>query len=257
MQNLKNKLQATESYEEIALTDEEIQKVLQAARRDKYFAKKNAEYAEKIRQAPQYRTFTAERLYEYSLNRIIEQLPDFVVDEANETIIKSLACYFSGDSRCESYGISLSKGIMLLGPVGCGKTTIMRMFSINSYNAYSVVSCKKVSEDFTRNGADSIDVYSNLKPVYAHHYFGQTGIGMCFDDLGTEEIKKHFGNVTDTMGDIIFHRYDNPALKAKTHFTGNITGEDIEQIYGSRIRSRLREMVNVISFSPESIDRRL
>lgn len=246
----------TENYDDVDLTKEEIDKVIRNAKREKYFAQKNAEYADRIRRAPQYRSFVAEELYEYSLGRIREQMPDFKVDSDNESIIKSLSFYFSGDKRCEQYGISLDKGIMLLGPVGCGKTTIMRMFSINSHNAYSVVSCKKVTEDFTRNGADSIDNYSSLVPVYAHHYFGQTGIGICFDDLGTEEIKKHFGNVTDTMGDIIFHRYDNKALKSKTHFTGNISGDDIEQMYGSRIRSRLREMVNVISFNSDSKDRR-
>lgn len=38
--------------------------------------------------------------------------------------------------------------------------------------------------------------------------------------------------------------------------TTNLNAEELERLYGDRVRSRLREMFNLISFPPEAKDRR-
>jgi len=41
-----------------------------------------------------------------------------------------------------------------------------------------------------------------------------------------------------------------------THITTNLNAEEIEDRYGNRVRSRLREMVNVIGFDKNTKDKR-
>jgi DNA replication protein DnaC len=72
--------------------------------------------------------------------------------------------------------------------------------------------------------------------------------GICFDDLGTEDTEKaHYGNRTNVMEKIILNRYDHCRNKL-THFTTNLTAEQIKETYGLRVTDRLREMVNVLDF---------
>lgn len=248
----------TENYDHIVLTEEEQAEVLRLARKQKHHQQQAAAYREKISKPPMYGTMDFETLYKFALAKSKELIPWFVIDDAIRDIYNLLALYFSGDARFSDRDgtFSLDKGILLLGPLGCGKTSLMKSFTVNSFNAYSVVSCRKVGDDYSQLGADAIANYSNLIPVYAHQYFGQTGIGICFDDLGTESSRKHYGNELNVMAEIILNRYDNRQVKGKTHFTANLTTDQIESMYGARVKSRLREMCNVIEFSPSAQDRR-
>ncbi len=67
------------------------------------------------------------------------------------------------------------------------------------------------------------------------------------------------------MGEILLSRYDifkngkEPVLsltKGKTHITTNLNAEELEERYGNRVRSRLREMFNLISFDSSTTDKR-
>lgn len=59
------------------------------------------------------------------------------------------------------------------------------------------------------------------------------------------------------MAEILLTRYDLFVSKnLLTHLTTNLSASEIEEIYGNRIRSRLREMLNLISFDKNSIDKR-
>ena len=46
-------------------------------------------------------------------------------------------------------------------------------------------------------------------------------------------------------------------MRPITHLTTNFNSSEIEQIYGPRVRSRMREMFNLVSFSNNSGDKRL
>jgi hypothetical protein len=68
------------------------------------------------------------------------------------------------------------------------------------------------------------------------------------------------------MGEILLSRYDiyknerAPVLslsKGKSHITTNLNAEELEARYGSRVRSRLREMFNLIGFDESSKDKRI
>ena len=75
--------------------------------------------------------------------------------------------------------------------------------------------------------------------------------------LGTENSLKYFGNECNVMAEILLSRYDLFVLRhMQTHLTTNLNSSEIEEIYGTRIRSRLREQFNLIAFSESAKDKR-
>ncbi|MBF0596402.1 hypothetical protein [Faecalibacter rhinopitheci] len=46
-------------------------------------------------------------------------------------------------------------------------------------------------------------------------------------------------------------------LDIKTHITTNLSASEIEKYYTERVRSRLRQMINVLSVTAERKDKRI
>jgi len=179
----------------------------------------------------------------------------FRVYESDKDVLLRLLAYFSNnEEKALEFGISFRKGILLNGKVGCGKTSIMTLFRLylSKDQHYKIRSCRNVSFQFIKQGYDVINDYSKVsfdKP-YLHNY--------CFDDLGTENTIKRFGNECNVMGEILLSRYDNFVThKIITHITTNLTSSEIEDIYGLRVRSRMREMFNLVSFDKNTTDKRV
>jgi len=60
------------------------------------------------------------------------------------------------------------------------------------------------------------------------------------------------------MAEILLSRYDLFVQKKMlTHITTNLSASEIENIYGNRVRSRMREMFNLISFTTTTKDKRM
>lgn len=172
----------------------------------------------------------------------------------DELIILRLIAYFLKDEMmCNKAGISLQKGILLSGPVGCGKTTLMNLmrFVSQSENKFILKSCRDISFEFIQDGYEVIHRYSKGK------LYESNVRNYCFDDLGTENNLKYFGNECNVMAEILLSRYDLfISRKLQTHITTNLSASEIEKQYGNRVRSRLREMVNLIGFSKNIKDKR-
>ena len=156
-------------------------------------------------------------------------------------------------TEAANLNIDLSKGILLSGPIGCGKTSIMhliRPFAVNAFN-YKIKTCREISFEFAKHGYEAINQYTNKQN-------SQNRLsGYCFDDLGAEQQIKHFGNDCNVMAEILISRYEHfVENKTITHITTNLSASEIERNYGNRLRSRMRNMFNVISFDADSIDKR-
>ena len=149
--------------------------------------------------------------------------------------------------------IDLSKGIILSGPIGCGKTSIMHLIRpfANPLSDYKIKTCREISFEFAKNGFEAINCYT-LKQA------NQSKIsGYCFDDLGAEQQIKHFGHDCNVMAEVLISRYEQfVENKSITHITTNLSASEIENNYGNRLRSRMRAMFNLITFDKETKDKR-
>jgi len=79
----------------------------------------------------------------------------------------------------------------------------------------------------------------------------------CFDDLGVESSLKYYGNQCNVLGEILLTRYELFVAKGLlTHATTNCNSSENENFYGNRVRSRMREMFNLVAFDKEAKDKR-
>lgn len=178
----------------------------------------------------------------------------FQIFDQDIPIILILAGYFLRDQDiCHHNQVDLQKGILLTGPIGCGKTTLMNLsrFLCQQDNHFIIKSVRDVAFEFIQDGYEVIHRYSRGK-IYSSEYRNY-----CFDDLGTENNMKHYGNECNVLGEILLSRYDLfVAGRLTTHITTNLSATELEEAYGNRVRSRLREMVNLISFDISNLDKR-
>lgn len=180
----------------------------------------------------------------------------FTIQETDKPTLYKLISYFLKDEAVAHYlGIDLSKGILLSGPVGVGKTTIMNLMRLfeSVQNRFIMKTCRDVSFDFIKDGYDTIHKYSR-------HSFQQNTHApktYCFDDLGIENTIKYFGNECNVMAEVLLSRYDLFVSRQMiTHLTTNLSASEIETSYGNRVRSRMREMFNLVAFNKNATDKR-
>jgi len=59
------------------------------------------------------------------------------------------------------------------------------------------------------------------------------------------------------MGEFLLSRHELfLKYRFKTHCTTNLNAEKIEEHYGNRVRSRIRELFNLVGFDKESLGKR-
>ncbi len=162
-------------------------------------------------------------------------------------LINKLLVYIVHDiENSKKLNIDLNKGILLTGPIGVGKTALMKLIKsiVPRKNLYEIISTRLISFEYIRDGHEVISKYSNTK-VY------------CFDDLGLEKNLKRYGNECNVIGEILLSRYELfISRKVITHATTNLNAKELEGYYGNRVRSRMKEMFNLISFDSNDRDKR-
>ena len=201
--------------------------------------------------------------YLYDYDRVIKSLErkgkqkfgdGFSFQPNDILLVKSLAAYFlQDDVLCRQNEIDLDKGILLSGPIGCGKTSLMQLMQLipNQQKKFRFKSCRQISFEFIEDGYQVIHKYTRGDIYKTNTY------AYCFDDLGTESNIKYYGNECNVMAEILLSRYDlHTSQGLLTHVTTNLSTIEIEEIYGNRLRSRLRQMVNLISFDKTCTDKR-
>lgn len=187
----------------------------------------------------------------------------FKFDNINEPIFMLLCLYFSNDNTFVEYAehlgmenASLDKGLLLGGMIGVGKTWLMRLFSKNQRQVFAMKTAKSIADTFQSDGEESIKALIECPklPINDAQNFFHTHIGLCVDDIGTEELKNHYGNRKNVIGDLIELRYSAGNIGSKLHVTTNLTMSQVKDFYGDRVGSRLRETMNIIELKGE--DRR-
>ena len=175
-----------------------------------------------------------------------------------KTVFLLLIYFYRDLENADRFSLDLRKGILLQGPVGCGKTSLLYLlrFMLPKDEQYSIVSARDVGLEFIRDGFGVVEKYSSKSFVNIDQVLRPKAY--CFDDLGLESSFKHYGNEVNVLGEILLSRYPLFTYqKMKTHATTNLSSAQLEKAYGNRVRSRMREMFNLISFDPKSVDKRI
>ena len=177
--------------------------------------------------------------------------PNFRIHPADYEIVYKLLIWVVQDhENCDKHGISIHKGILLSGPVGCGKSSLMKLINLvlSKQRSFLFKPAREICIEFSTNGYDVINKYSRTS---------RTLKAVCLDDLGIEPPMRYFGDPVNVLGELLLTRYDLFISKGiLTHATTNLNAQEIESKYGNRVRSRLREMFNLVAFPETALDKR-
>jgi len=197
-----------------------------------------------------------ENLMLYDFNKILLYLDHkgkllfgkkFKIHKDDKEILFKLCMYFIRDVEgCNKLGIDPNKGILLSGPVGCGKTSLMKLLPhfVPHFKKYEIIPSRNLTFQFNNVGFKIIEQFGN------NNFY-------CFDDLGVEPTGRHFGKDCNVMGEILLSRHDLFIKhKIKTFITTNLNAQELEERYGNRVRSRMRQLFNLIAFHTETDDKR-
>ena len=182
----------------------------------------------------------------------------FRIYPEDQPLIYKLLVYAIGDQEsCAKYGISLRKGILLIGPVGAGKSALMTLvndfFSLEKQ--YQIKAAREISFELEKDGYSVVNRYSKGSVRNLNGYLIPRV--WCFDDLGVDQVQRYFGTQCNVMEEILLRRYDQFISKRiLTHATTNLSASELEDRYGNRVRSRMREMFNLVAFDKSASDKR-
>lgn len=164
---------------------------------------------------------------------------EFSLDTENQNLVKAVCFFLSEDPRFETeLGYSFRKGLWLRGISGLGKTYIFQCAADNGLNPVLIQSMIEISESIRANGEYTIPM-KNEKVLY-------------LDDVGSEEATvNHYGTKINFLKNFIEQTYlmNQHRGFGKLVVSTNNSFTQIEEKYGFRVRSRIKDMFNVIDVS--------
>lgn len=176
--------------------------------------------------------------------------------EDMELLRKILIYFFADQELAKTNNIDLKKGVMLAGPIGSGKTSIMAVIRYfqGAQQRHLLKPCRDIVLEFLCTGFETINKYSKSFQKVEGTLLP---MAYCFDDLGIENKSTYYGNECDVMKEIILSRYDLfESIGMKTHFTTNLNADELEVRYGENVMSRLQAMTNFMAFDKTTKDKR-
>ncbi|WP_165795990.1 P-loop NTPase family protein [Siphonobacter curvatus] len=270
MQNLKKRLKLKREP-----TQEDVQKERERKRERLQIHRRNAAYLDAVRMPkslkPELSSSQILKLITEAgkLKAVAEHWDKPFSAEVYGGILPLLCLYLAKDPRFEELGrsaglnFSLSKGLLLTGPVGCGKTRLMeilgnlqlgdRNFAVEPFNVFSVRDVVERFKSSKGGGEEGITVFTRPAPNAYRSQYWHDAIGWCFDDLGTEGEGHHFSDRQNVMQGLLEKIYSKCVGQYfRFHATTNGSLEDLKKAYGGRFADRLGEMFNWIEFEASS-----
>lgn len=266
---------APENYDHIILTSGEALEALRLGRERKHYQlieeEKEARRADNRRMLTEHWTPAKTRKFmELRNEAVFGGVLNFENGNGSNfgDVFRLLCLYFSNDNSfviaADSMKVKnpdLRKGILILGSIGTGKTTLMQLFGCNQRQVFMVKNAAEIADKWANfdKGEDKDAFLSTFAetyplPINDMDNFYHRHMGLCLDDCGTEDIRNNYGNRKNVIGDIIEMRYANRCAGVYFHMTSNLTTEQLKEHYGQRVASRLRETMNVIHLTGQ--DRR-
>lgn len=155
----------------------------------------------------------------------------------NTKLITTLCFFISKDPRFESeLGYSLDKGLLIRGISGLGKTHLVKCIKDNELNPIILLSMLEITDTIRDSGEYSISL-GDRKIIY-------------LDDVGTEEpVIKHYGTNITFFKNFIETYYLQSKPFNRLMISTNNSFSEMEQKYGFRVRSRIKDMFNIVDIS--------
>ena len=210
----------------------------------------------------------------------------FIINDKSKPIVNNLFHY----CNLQKGEYDILKGLYIHGPVGSGKSTLMKIVRDYSRELYppNTLNNVRVKRADEMQLLDQISLFQggfrivNTTQVSNNYKLEQKGENrletffsnneICFDEFGREPIPvMNYGTSLNVMQYILEIRYDNwntasslyDKLNTRTHITTNIltgSGEEVDiselcEIYQPHIADRLREMCNIIHLDEKSFRR--
>jgi DNA replication protein DnaC len=258
-----------DSYSNIELTDDEVMEAMIWRKQKKAGEMEGAKIREQ--EAENRKRLTAPTTYDLVKSLMLYRAEKrfgaaFVIDKTNEVIFESLCRYFGNDKEfvamMAAIGVenpSLDKGIFLAGNFGCGKTWMMNLFKQNQRHCFALKPAKEIANGYRDSEEPErflTDWATPLKNAYNDAtVFFQPFLGVCIDDIGSEDLKNTYGNKANVIGDLIELRYAAGYCGPGFHATTNLTADQLLQYYGGRVTSRMKQIFNFIELP--GADRRI
>lgn len=229
---------------DFSLTAEEEREVLHnAALRKQWameaeFEKNKARIAEQNRIAQLKKQWNAEafmqmiRLHYKSIHGEMQIIP------GQNEFFKAIAYFLSGDDRLETeMNFKKDRGLIIYGDPGMGKTETFNAVKNNPLNPVRLFSILEIAEQVKEKGCCefALDMFTVI------------------DDVGSESVPvKYYGTEINWFKDFIEIMHLKKRY-SKLIITTNCGGDEFEKLYGYRVRSRIREMFNVINLKGKDL----
>lgn len=139
----------------------------------------------------------------------------------------------------KAYLAESNNGAILIGNVGIGKTTLVRM--------PRMVTATRIAMEYADKdgGLNAVRTLINNQIQYQ-------GMKVVIDDLGREESVKNYSNALDPIAYVIESIYEinqTAEQKIKLYLTTNLSKSELEQKYGIRTVDRIWEMCDRIQIN--------
>lgn len=159
---------------------------------------------------------------------------DLILHDDNKHLIKTICFFLSADPRFETeLNYSFNKGLLIRGVSGVGKTHLIKCVAQNQLYPILILSMIEIADEVKEHGEFNI-VMGDNRITY-------------LDDVGTEEhIVNHYGTKINWFKNFVEMYYLRHQVFNKLIISTNNSFDEIEAKYGFRVRSRAKDMFNII-----------
>ena len=178
-----------------------------------------------------------------------EMFPEYKYNDELRNIWRDLIEYFTGNYK----ELNPNKGLLFVGPIGCGKTTIFQILKAalkGKQEQFNAVGTWTLADEYQSVGMKFIGKYLFNEEIL-RVYNRETPINLFIDDLGSEAIVSHsYGDKRNVVNDIILRRYElYKEYGVKTHGATNLTDDLLFPRYEPKVVDRMKEMFNIVYLS--------